>query len=61
MNERILAALLLGALLLVVLGCATWSTGVALIVAGAGLAAWSWLIFGDVDAPPEGEPPDAAE
>jgi hypothetical protein len=55
MREKILAALLLGALLLVVLGVALWSGSVGLVIAGLGLAGWAWLFFGEVPDPETSE------
>lgn len=45
MRDWIFAALLAIAGLLIVIGCATWSIGLAFIVAGLVLAGWSYLVF----------------
>lgn len=49
MREQTLAVLLLVAAALIVAGVATFSDGAALIAAGALLALWSWLVFGEVE------------
>lgn len=48
MQIRLLAVLLAAAASLIVAGVACWSTGGALIAAGACLAGWTWLFFGNV-------------
>lgn len=49
MREQILAVLLLVAAAVITAGVARISTAWALILGGALMALWSWLIFGDVD------------
>lgn len=49
MRERILAVLLALAAALLVAGVAGFSGRVALIVAGLLVAAWSWLLLGEVE------------
>lgn len=49
MREWILAVLLAVAAGFVVRGVAAFSPGAAWVVLGVLLAAWSWLVFGEVD------------
>lgn len=51
MRELIFAAMLALASAAIVVGAAMVAAAAGWITAGVALAAWSWLIFGEVEAP----------
>ncbi len=48
MREVLLAVLLFAAGVLIVVGVASWSTAAAFVVAGVLLAAWSFVVLGEL-------------
>ena len=50
MRYKLLSVSLLVAGSLIAAGVARWSTNLGLIIAGALLGIWSWLVFADLDA-----------